>query len=212
MEDTGVKTDSSPQSEGASPSQDLTKNLKAEMNRKFSKVEEKLNQLINSMGSKTIQSLPADEADEEITESSRLKTEIKAEAAREIHDQHFQEAKKTFPELDTESEDHDPKFFSEVDRVYSKFLKADPTDKNALKEAIEVVANRTGKSERISKEKFLNDEARRSRIIAEGTTSSRESKKEKEPQINEAMARRLGVDPEKLAKRLKSNKDKYGAR
>lgn len=210
MEDNGV-TDSSPESNAVTAAQDPTKNLKAEFNRKLSKLDEKLNTLLSAVGNKG-QNSPVEETDSEPTDSKRIKQEIKAENAKEVHHQQFQEAKKLFPELDDESDAFDATFYKDVDRTYEKLLKADPTDKDALKDAIELVANRTGKNKRIVKDEFLKDEARRSRIISEGASTSRESKREKDPQINESMAKRLGVDPAKLAARIKANKDKYGAK
>lgn len=211
MENNGVISDSSPESNADNSAQDPTKNLKAEFNRKLSKLDEKLSKLVNFV-ERSGQSSPVEETDEDVSDSKRLKNEIKAEAAREIHDQHFQDAKRVFPELDPESDSHDSKFYNEVDRVYTKLLRADPTDKDALKEAVEIVANRTGRYEQLVQNKFLKDEARRSRIIAEGSSAPRDAKKEKETAMNESMLQRMGINPDKLKARIKSNKDKYGAK
>lgn len=206
---TGISSvqDSSPESSAVdtnsttAASQDITKNLKAEMNRKFSRINEQLSTLVEFVNQ---QRQPAPVEKTEIQEDGGVRVTVARELAANAHREQFTNAVNSFPELNQKSDDYDPEFYSAVDRYYTAFTKADPTDREAFTNALELAAAKFGKTERVLKDKLLKDEARRSRIIAEGGAVPRETKKEKEPQLNlKALQSKLGIDPEKLKKRMK---------
>lgn len=191
---------SSPETNTQAP--DFTKNLKAEMNRKFSKINEQLNTLMTHVkqSQAPIQSAPVEET--EIAPD--LNKQVDARLAEQAHRTHFNKALDQFPELNEQGDDFDPKFYQLVDSFYTKFRKADPTDVDAFQNALELAANKSGKNQRLIQDKILADEARRSRIIAEGGAVPKEQRKEKEPEINLKALSKLGIkDPEKLKARIK---------
>ncbi len=191
--------DSSPESQ--TQQTDSNKNLKAEMNRKFSKINDQLTKIAQSLGQGQVQ---AASPVEETENGMDLNKQVDARLALRVHNQQFQEALKTFPELNETNDDYDPSFYRLVDSIYTKFVKADPTDSEALQNAIELAASKTGKTQKLVQDKFLRDETRRSRIIAEGGAAPKEQRKEKEPEINLKALSRLGIkDPEKLKARIK---------
>jgi len=212
----GVSVDSSAQDSSPESTQqpDLTKNLKAEMNRKFSKINEQLTRLVQIVEQSATQKQPSVEeaVDEDAPEYKRYVDARfqQAEQARvkSSQEQAWTKALELFPELNQESENFDQEFYKAADKFYGSFdLQRDP---EAPLKAVKLAALELGKIEQLTKEKLLKDEARRSRLIAEGGSTPRESKKEKEPALNEKSLARLGIDPKKLKERIKSNKDRYG--
>ncbi len=188
-------------------SQDPMKNLKGEFNRKFSKLENMVATLIQSQ-SRNSAPQPADEAVEVDTD---VKQYVSSVITEQKQVEAWQQALQMFPELNSDSEDFDEKFYKAVDAEFSMNGRKDP--KGPLK-AAKLAALELGKLEQLTKANLLKDEARRSRIISEGSSTPREAKKEKDVTANfnvNALAK-LGIkDPTKLAKRIKDNKDKYGA-
>lgn len=196
-------------------SQDLIKNLKAELNRKLSKTNETMRQELAQIKQLLTQSqtrTPAAEAD--FTNSPDYKRYVDArfqEAHRaevqKAQQEAWSKAQEMFPELNPESETYDERFYKLADQIYSEFDLS--KSKNAPLLAAKQAALELGKIEQLTKEKLLKDEARRSRIISEGGAVPRESKKEQEVKLNEKGLARLGINPDKLKARLKANKDKY---
>lgn len=186
---------------------DPIKNLKGEFQRKISKLDEKLNAILQSVQGRHNSSV-AQSADE----AAEVDTDVKQYVDTVVTQQHqktaFQDAISMFPELDPDSDSFDEKFYKAVDAEFSTNQRKDP--KGPLK-AAKLVALEMGKIEQLTRSSLLKDEARRSRILSEGSSTPREAKKDKDPasQFNRQGLARLGIDPEKLAKRIKANKDKY---
>lgn len=185
---------------------DPIKNLKGEFQRKISKLDEKLNAILQSVqgrGNSSV-SQSADEANVD----TDVKQYVDTALTQQYQKTAFQDAVSMFPELDPESDSFDEKFYKAVDAEFSTNQRKDP--KGPLK-AAKLVALEMGKIEQLTRSSLLKDEARRSRILSEGSSTPREAKKDKDPasQFNKQGLARLGIDPEKLAKRIKANKDKY---
>jgi hypothetical protein len=205
--------ESSPDSTATSQAPDITKNLKAEMNRKFSKMNEQLMKIAQAIETRSSQqSAPVEQTDDD---APVTKTYIEARL-QEAERTKVQDAQRTawtqalemFPELNQDSDSFDEKFYAVADKHYSTFNLE--RDSEAPLKAVKLAALELGKIEQLTKEKLLKDESRRSRIIAEGTSAPRESKREKEVQLNATALSKLGINPEKLKQRLKANKDRYG--
>lgn len=193
--------DSSPESNSQ---QDPTKNLKAEFNRKFSKINEKLDQLINGAVQSHRQAAPAEDADD----APEYKQYVNSKFVEQGQKEAWNKALELFPELNQESESFDENFYKAADKYYSSFdLKRDA---DAPFKAAKLAAIDLGKIEQLAKEKLYKDEARRSRILSEGSSKPRENLKEKTLEVKDHIVKRLGIDPEKLKARIKANKDKYG--
>lgn len=199
----GVSAEAPATSPLANVSEDLTKNLKAEMNRKFSKINERLDKVLNHI--ERSQPAPVEETSEPTDVKTYIDSRFQAERAQEVRTQHerdYQEAVTKFPELDQNSDQFDEKFYALVDKLYTKRSK--DNDPEALKEAVEVAAVRLGKVERLAQDKILKDEARRSRLISEGGTTSRESKKAESISLNLENLARVGIkNPDRLKERVK---------
>jgi hypothetical protein len=201
---------SSPEANEAAPAPDLTKNLKAEMNRKFSKITDQLNQLAQMIQPRT-QAPSAENASGYAEDTPEYKRYVDArfqEAQRAevkaAQETAWHKALETFPELNPDSENFDEKFYKLADKYFTDY---DLTRvKDAPLRAAREAALELGKIEQLTKEKLLKDEARRSRIIAEGASAPRDSRKEKDVKINEKGLARLGINPEKLKARLKQDK------
>lgn len=205
---------SSPEATTQNSQQDLIKNLKAEMNRKFSKINDIKSQvdlLVNFIGQQqqptgTV-SDDKSNADPVVQYVEKRFQEQDKKAIDAQHKRDFQEAVTKFPELDENSDQYDPKFYDMVDKLFGKRQGNDP---EALKEAVEIAAVRMGKIERLTQDKLLKDEARRSRLIAEGTNAPREGRGKTEATVDEKALQRLGIDPAKFKKRLKDEKYQGG--
>jgi hypothetical protein len=202
--------DSSPESNQTA--QPDFKNLKAEMNRKISKMSTDLKQEIIDL--KRLLSSKSS-----VEETTTVEPDMKRYVDARFQEQHKDEVRKnqesswsqaiaTFPELDENSDSFDEKFFKLADKYYGSFDLG--RDSEAPLKAVKLAALEMGKVEQLAREKVIKDEARRSRIISEGASPSRESKKSKEPSLNESALKKLGINPDKLKARIKGNKDKYG--
>jgi hypothetical protein len=203
----GVSTDSSEQD--SSPESNVTptdvlKNVKSEFNRKISKIDEKINQLINAVANSPRKSSVA----ETETESPDYKRyidarfqEVEKDRVKKGQEQAWSKALELFPELNQESEHYDESFYKLADSFYGSFdLSKDP---EAPLKAVKLAALESGKVEKLAKEKLLRDEARRSRMIAEGGSIPKDMKREKAPNLNEQNLARLGIKGKTL-ERLKN--------
>lgn len=195
-----------PTSEAKNTQQDPIKNLKGEFQRKISKLDEKLNAVLNA-----VQSRSASPLSQSVEETPEVDTDVKQYVDTVFTHQKqvdaWQEALGMFPELNPESESFDEKFYKAVDAEFSSNLRKDP--RGPLK-AAKLTAMELGKLEQLTQTKLLKDEARRSRILSEGSSTPREAKKaDPASQFNVKGLARLGINPDKLAKRIKDNKDKY---
>lgn len=109
---------------------------------------------------------------------------------------------KTFPELDKSSDDYDAEFFNLAVEYEKNINELDP---DRPMKAAKLAALDLGKVEKITKAKVLQDDARRSRILSEGSAPSKETKKSqpKGNMNNAAISRFLKVDPKKVEKYAK---------
>jgi hypothetical protein len=203
--------DSSPESTSADP----TKNLKAEFNRKLSKMQQqmdnRLQQILQAVTSPTGSqaNAPAEKADFEEPEYKRYVDARFQESHKEVvkqgQESAWQKALELFPELNQDSDTFDEKFYKVADKYYGSFdLTRDP---DAPLKAVKLAALEIGKIEQLTKERLLKDDARRSRLIAEGAGSPRDAKREKPVQLNVGALAKLGIkDPKKLEERVKAMK------
>lgn len=185
---------------------DPIKNLKGEFNRKLSQMSDKLDAVLNAFS--TRQNVSTSAVDETPEVDTDVKQYVSSVVTQEKQRDAWQEALTMFPELNPESDSFDEKFYKAVDAEFSSNQRKDP--KGPLK-AAKLAALELGKIEQLTRQNLLKDEARRSRILSEGASTPREAKKDKDPAANfnvKGLAR-LGIDPEKLAKRIKNNKEKY---
>lgn len=182
---------------------DLIKNLKGEFNRKISKLSEQLQAALSNKGATTQQPV-----DETANVDVEIKQYVDTAFTHQKQVDAWQNALEMFPELNPESDKFDEGFYKAVDVEFSSNQRKDP--KGPLK-AAKLVALEMGKIEQLAQQKVLKDEARRSRILSEGSSTPREAKKEKDPasQFNTKGLARLGINADKLAKRIKDNKEKY---
>lgn len=191
--------------------QESIKNLKAEMNRKFSKTTNELKQELAEMKQLLIQNQGRNSAAEADTNSPDYKTYVDARLSeknvadvRKGQEAAWSNALELFPELNQDSDSFDEKFYKAADKYYSSF---DLTkDADAPLKAVKLAALEMGKVEQLAKEKILKDEARRSRIISEGSSTPRENKKKDSMSLNESNLARLGV---KNFDRLKQRAKNY---
>lgn len=193
--------------ENTKQAQDPIKNLKGEFQRKISKLDEKLQAVLNAVQARTTNS-ESQAAVEAPEVDSDVKQYVDSVLTQNTQKTALQEAYEMFPELNPESEDFDEKFYQQVDAEFSTNLRRDP--KGPLK-AAKLIAVELGKIEQLTKTKLLKDEARRSRILSEGSSTPRDAKKSSEPVKAEYAKNlsRLGINLDKLNKRIKDNKDKY---
>lgn len=187
-------------------SQSDIKNLKGEFNRKISQMSDKLDAVLNAFSTRNAVATPA--VDETPDVDTDVKQYVSSVVTQEKQKDAWQEALVMFPELNPESESFDEKFYKAVDAEFSTNQRRDP--RGPLK-AAKLAALELGKIEQLTRTSLLKDEARRSRILSEGSSTPREAKKEKDvaSQFNVKGLAKLGINPEKLAKRIKENKDKY---
>lgn len=190
------------------------KNLKGEFNRKISqmsqKLDAKLDAVLNAFSTRN-NNVSTQSVDETPAVDTDVKQYVDSVVTQQKQKDAWNEALEMFPELNPESEDFDEKFYKTVDAEFSTNQRRDP--RGPLK-AAKLAALELGKIEQLTRQSLLKDEARRSRIISEGSSTSREGKKEKETfnlsDLQRQSLAKLGVNPEKLAKRIKDNKEKYG--
>lgn len=110
---------------------------------------------------------------------------------------------KTFPELDKSSDEFDSGFF-DLAVEYEKSI--DQFDPDRSIKAAKLAALDLGKVEKLTKAKVLQDDARRSRILSEGGTSTKESTAKSAPKqtVNKAnLARYFKIDSAKVEKYAK---------
>lgn len=204
--------DSTPESTGPLGTQDQTKNLKAEMNRKLSKMQSEMSAQLNQLA-QLIQNKNSGTVAEDAPESPEYKRYVDARfqeaqkaEVKTAQETAWNKALEMFPELDSNSEHFDEKFYKLADKFYTDY---DLTRvKDAPLRAVREAALELGKIEQLQREKLLKDEARRSRIIAEGASAPRETRKEQETKLNEKGLAKLGINPDKLKARLKTDKYK----
>ena len=111
---------------------------------------------------------------------------------------------KTFPELDQNSDSYDDEFYK-LAVQYEKSI--DPLDPERPMKAAKLAALDTGRIEKITKAKVIQDDARRSRMLSEGGIEAKESKKEKASNMNKnALKSLLKIDPAKVEKYIKETK------
>ena len=108
----------------------------------------------------------------------------------------------TFPELDKNSDAYDSKFL-DLAIEYEKSI--DATDPERPMKAAKLAALDVGKIEALTKAKVLQDDNRRSRILSEGSTSTKETKKATpDLKMNKsAIQQYFKIDPSKIEKRVK---------
>lgn len=208
-----AEVDNSITSSENTQTQDNYKNLKGEFNRKLDKMNremsQKLDAVLNAFSTRNAASAAVSQSADE---ASGVDTDVKQYVDNIVTQQKqkdaWSEALTMFPELDPESESFDEKFYKAVDAEFSTNQRRDP--RGPLK-AAKLAALELGKIEQLARQNLLKDEARRSRILSEGASTPREAKKEKDPasQFNKQGLARLGINPDKLAQRMKNNKDKY---
>lgn len=87
---------------------------------------------------------------------------------------------KTFPELSKSSDDFDPEFLDLATNYESNM---NPKDPERPMKAAKLAALDLGKIERITKARVIQDEARRTRMISEGSLPSKESTKQTGPKL-----------------------------
>lgn len=187
---------------------DPIKNLKGEFQRKMSKLDEKLNAVLNAVQARGNAQGSNQSADEAVDGDTDVKQAVNAAFTEQHQRTAYQNAVEMFPELNPESDSFDEKFYKAVDVEFSSNQRRDP---NGPLKAAKLVALEMGKIEQLTRTSLLKDEARRSRLLSEGSSTPRDAKKDKDPasHFNKQGLARLGINPEKLAKRMKDNKDKY---
>lgn len=206
-----ASTDAASSPEAQTQAVDPIKNLKAEMNRKLSKISERLEQILPVV-TQNQSRVPVAETDIDAAPDYKRYVdarfqEVQKDQVKKAQEQAWSQALEMFPELHQESEAFDEKFYKAADKYYGSFdLARDP---EAPLKAVKLAALEMGKIDQLAKEKILRDEARRSRIISEGVSQTRESKREKEPQVNERALAKLGISADKLKARMKANQEKY---
>lgn len=189
--------------------QDAYKNLKGEFSRKLSKMNDQIAQLTNAVLAGKQSGSSQELADEAVTNKSDAKRYVNEAFREEKQKTALDEAYRMFPEMNPNSDEYDDEFYKQVDAEFSLNLKNDP--RGPLK-AAQLVALQQGKIEQLTRANLIKDEARRSRILSEGGSQTREAKKaEKDPSssFNTKNLARLGINSDKLAKRMKANKEKY---
>jgi hypothetical protein len=123
-------------------------------------------------------------------------------AQNEALDQVF----KTFPELNKTSDDFDQDFFNLAVEYENSLDKKDPA--RPMK-AAKLAALDLGKIERIQKAKIIQDEARRTRMLTEGSAPSKEGSTKAAPkqQMNKAAIEKwFKIDASKVEKFVKEEK------
>lgn len=125
----------------------------------------------------------------------------------------FNEAKKIYPQLDKNSDQFDERFYEAVDKEYLRF---NQFDIEAPLTAAQIVAQRMGLTAKQIKEQVLLDDNRRTRVLAEGGAVDNKPSKADTASLSsmneQRLSKYLGVNPEKLKQRIKSNPDRYGVK
>lgn len=134
--------------------------------------------------------------------------QVYKDQVKEKQKESWQKALEIFPELDPESDSYDDKFFKLADKEFSRFRE---DDIESPLTAAENAARKLGLYDKRIKEANLKDEVRRTRLLGEGGSTSKQTKKEAPVKMNENLLQRFfKIDPKKLQERIKSNPDRYG--
>lgn len=187
-------------------------NRVAELNRKFSGLTSKIDQLIESLQANSNQNVGAERPDARAEsvkgydDVSRLRDEILTDKHRDS----FKRAVEAFPELDKDSESYDEGFWKETDALYRQLSAT--RDPEAPIKAAKFVALERGKFAQLERQKVLADESRRTRIMSEGGIAPKSASKPKEtvPSNLQTLATLLGADQAKLKEHVSKNKKRYG--
>lgn len=186
-----------------------------ELHRKLNKVsdlEMKLDQVLASLTSNRTQAqapaVNADfDADTDIVSTvkkvvdSELRAKTRSTLAEE-HNRQFKEMAKIFPELDKDSPDYDPTFYKKADSIYQKNYMDDP---KGAEEAIQIAAAQTGRLKRLAEMAVLQDEAKRSRKLSEGSSSTKnKTAATEDSESTQKAVSKFGIDP-KFFKKAKQN-------
>lgn len=193
--------------------------LTRKMNNSYSKMDEKIDQLINyvqtvsnkpSAGNATTYSTQH-EGDEAVAYTNVAVNKIREEMLVEKQRASFEKAIDLFPELDPKSDHFDEEFYKEVDTEFrQQSLSRDP---NAPLKAAKLVALDKGKIEKLQRAQVMADESRRTRILSEGGSTPNKASKAKSGVTDSlrTLGGLLGVKPESIEKFMKTNSKKYGA-
>jgi hypothetical protein len=214
--DNDVTADSSTAGDGATQTskQVPVENRVAELSRKTEKklndLASKLDQLVSYVDSqrapKTTINLDAD-IDPKAYVDARV-NQVYKEQIKEKQKESWAKALEIYPELDPENELYDEKFFKLADREFSRYRE---DDIESPLTAAESAARKLGLYEKRKDEHYRRDDSRRSRILGEGGSSSKETKKEQAPKMNASLLKRFfNIDAKKLEQRIKSDPNRYG--
>lgn len=174
----------------------------AEVNRRLSKLDQSM-QKIQQMFS-AVQ--PADKAAVQATYPVEDTSEgymTKGEYYKQRDSEEYEKIKSVYPELDQQSDTFDSEFFQLADVYYQEFStsKTPMIRKQAVQKAVQQAALETGKFQQLERSKALSDEARRSRLLGEGTTAPKGVQKDAESEVSsnvKTLAKLFGVDDKKL--------------
>ncbi len=183
-------------------------NTLKEMTRKFGNISKKLDMILqnNVPPSYSTADNASDNSpvtDEDVKTFIRTQRAEKAQAVNDAQLAVLDVVFKTFPELDQQSDDFDKAFFDLAVKHEKSINQADPD--RSIK-AAKLAALDLGKMEKLTKSKVLQDDARRSRILSEGGTSTKESSAKSAPksEINKSFLNQyFKLDAAKVAKYAK---------
>ncbi len=183
-------------------------NTLKEMTRKFGNISKKLDMILQNnvqpnYSTADNASFNSNVTDEDVKTFIRAQREEKAQAINDKQLASLDVVFKTFPELDKESDDFDAVFFNAAIKHEKQFDQFDPD--RSLK-AAKLAALDLGKMEKLTKSKVLQDDARRSRILSEGGTSTKEATAKSAPktELNKAaLSQYFKLDAAKVQKYLK---------
>lgn len=134
-----------------------------------------------------------------------VREEIKQDSVEKAQDASLEQVFKTFPELLKSSDDFDQDFFEKAVAIEKTLDRNDP--ERPMK-AAKLAALEVGKLEKLTKAKVIADENRRTRMLAEGGSPSKDASKQnaKSPKssVNKAAVQRwFKIDPAKVEKQVK---------
>lgn len=214
VEDVNKETTLESSSEGVAKKDAVpVENRIAELNRKFSGLNGKIDQIISSLQTKATAMTGADEAPSRGTTSTKgvnAVDQLRDELLVEKHVESFKRAVEAFPELDSKSENFDEGFYNETDALFRQLSMT--RDPEAPLKAAKFIALEKGKFAQLERNKVLADESRRTRFLSEGGISPKQATKPKSevPENLQTLAKLLGADQSKLKDHLKSNSKRYG--
>jgi hypothetical protein len=188
-------------------------NVMKELNRKVGRISElsgKLDLLLQqqtkpshtSVDNTFMQGAELDEATRRYIDARLM--EEKRSVIEKQQETTIQNVLKYYPELDRDSDSYDEEFYK-LAVSYEKAI--DTMDPERALKAAKLAALDTGRVERLTKSKVIQDDARRSRLLAEGGIEAKDSKKEKNSSINKsAIKNLLKIDPAKVERYMKESK------